>query len=112
MLNHWKASRGCITLNNFSGKQQSKIIYEELLRDGTIKGQCKELLKLYFQHPEGLTDVQASKILLWDSSTVSARRNDLAKKKGRHIIITDGKRDNGKLRKTGCVWKIKEQSED
>lgn len=106
VLNHYKASKGCTSLNNFLGKQHRKEIYKELLEEGTIKGQCKELLKIYLKHPEGLTDIQASKILHWDSSTVSGRRNDLTKKVGRHVIITEGKRSNGKGRRTGCVWKI------
>lgn len=106
MINHYKASKGCASLNSFAGQHHSSNIYQELIADGTIRGQCKELLQLYSYYPEGLTDVQASKLLGWDCSTVSARRNDLARKVGSHVVITMGKRDNGFRRKSGIVWNI------
>ena len=111
VFNRWKASRGCSDLNSYcEGKINSAIVYEEMIADGTIKGQCKELIKLYSLHDEGLTDVQASSILGWDASTVSARRNDITRKKGNHVIVTNGKRDNGLKRRSGCVWNINKNS--
>lgn len=105
MINHWKASRGCDTLNRYV-QETSKESYKELLNSGVLNTQMQQLIKTYIHHPEGLTDVQASKILNMDASTLSARRNDITKRYGSHVIVKTGTRSNGKGRRTGIVWNI------
>jgi len=82
----------------------SKSAYYDLLTSGVLDTQLERLIKEYEKHPKGLTDVQASKLLSVDASTLSARRNDLTKRYGSHVLVRTGVRDNGKGRREGIVW--------
>ena len=82
----------------------SKSAYHDLITSGVLNTQLERLIKEYEKHPEGLTDVQASKLLYVDASTLSARRNDLTKRYGSHVLVRTGVRDNGMGRRAGIVW--------
>lgn len=103
MINTWKASRGCESLTRYT-QPTSKSAYKELIDSGVLNTQLKKLLAEYDCHPEGLTDVQASRLLFVDASTLSARRNDLTKRYGSHVLIRTGVRNNGEGRRSGIVW--------
>jgi len=101
----YKAKVNCMNLNHFI-QPTSRASYQDLINSGELNTQLKQLVKIYGEHDEGLTDVQASRILNVDASTLSARRNDLTKKYGSHIIVNVGTRNNGTGRRSGIVWKL------
>ena len=103
MINVWRASRGVADLNRWV-QPTSRESYKFLVDSGLLDSQCSRLARLYVDHPEGLTDVQASRLLGVDPSTLSARHNDLARKFGRHVVVKTGVRDNGVGRRKGIVW--------
>lgn len=105
MINHYRASQGVTPLTNFV-QETSKESYKDLIDEGVLGSQCARLFRLYNEFPDGLTDVEASKFLTVDPSTLSARRNDLTKRYGSHVLIKNGTRDNGERRRKGIVWKL------
>jgi hypothetical protein len=103
LLNHYRASKGCESLTRYV-RETSKVCYQELISSGRLDSQMQQLIREYVKHPEGLTDFQASRLLGVDSSTLSARRNDLTKKYGSHLVVKRGIRENGEGRRKGIVW--------
>ena len=101
----YNASMGCADLNNFI-RPTSKDAYKGLIESGILGSQCLKLFNLYKEHPDGLTDVEASRLMGEDASTLSARRNDITKKYGSHVIVSRGVRNNGAGRRKGLVWVI------
>jgi len=102
-INYYKESLRTKPISAFV-QQTSKDSYKDIIGSGELNTQCSRLIKVYSNHEDGLTDVQASKLLNVDASTLSARRNDITKKHGSHVIIKKGVRDNGKGRRNGIVW--------
>lgn len=103
MINTWKASRGCLTLDRYGRvtkeghdravRQTSIMSNQETLKETQIM----RMLELYRVKLDGLTD-EEMRIALHDyyglfmpNSTVSARRNDINKN---HVRFCD---DNGLL---------------
>ena len=101
----YKDQQNTIPLTRFM-QQTSLESYEYLIKSGKLNEQCERLLHLYLNNSEGLTDFQSSKKLNLDAGTVSARRNDLKKQFGTHIIINNGRSQNGRGRRTGILWKL------
>lgn len=102
-------------LSNF-GTQPRRFTSLDAYKMADIGGQMKVLLDLYLEHPEGLTDREAKKLLrdqghYLELARISGRRYDINKKFGKQIIVNVG----GKTRnsqETGCkglIWQINEQ---
>lgn len=86
----------------------SKEAYYSLLVEGTLGEQLMKYLRILKVSQEGLTDKEASTLLAIPASTVSARRNDVSKLLGSHIVINlNGERRKNKNGRSGLVWRIR-----
>lgn len=117
------ASKGCMPLTNFVEFQDqeprivrdtSKESYQNLEDKETQVNIIEDLLK---NAKEGLTDFEIKNLLVTSygislpKSTISARRNDITRKYGRHIIFkTQETRKNKYTKKSCIVWRHIDQS--
>ena len=106
-LSHFEASKGCESLLLYTGRDTSISVFNEMLNSGEYGKKASEYIRLMTKHTNGLTDLQASRLLNYDASTVSGLRNNITKKYGSHVFVKTGVRDNsGEFRKRGSVWII------
>lgn len=101
----FRASLGCDRLNRYF-PETSLAAYEGLINSKRLRGQLLVVLRLYLQHPAGLTDGEVAAITGWPRSTVSARRNGLCKVHEAYEVVVVGHRKNdpGVLAR---VWSLK-----
>ena len=91
----------------------SKAAYSELVNSGVVGVQEVAYLELLRTSPNGVTDAEASKVLMLPCSTVSARRNGIMQKHSAHIdrfgggslIVSIGHRKN-ESGKSAIVWQL------
>ena len=85
--------------------------YHQLIRSGQLSVKCRELVAVYYRHGV-LADFQAARILEWDKSEVSARRNDMMFKDfeghctGKGLIIEYGTTTNPRTQKEVNTYKL------
>lgn len=133
MINSWRASQGCLTLDRFGHVKKSRL--SRVVRETSMlsnaetekETQIMRMLELYRVNPAGLTD-EEMKISLADyfgiympNSTVSARRNDINKNHVRfcdahglpsaNLIVSSDRRPNLTGR-SAMVWTLNKYNKE
>jgi len=132
-INHWQASKGCVTLDRFGVLKKpfvGRVMRQTSVESNQVTekdGQIALMLDIYRLTLFGLTDEETRLELLKrgvniPNSTVSARRNDINNNHVRfcdanglhssHLIVSDTRRENPTPpHRSAMVWKLKKYCE-